>query len=115
VVTYQRRRGIPAQIWKSLPIVDSRLNTQQVADADGPHEVRVWIYPQRSAKAEVPGQQKINVNRIGCSPDLEGVDLWSKVVMLGKTWDVVSPPALHIGSSRHTRHWSIDVRERPSG
>lgn len=113
-MTYYRRRGIPATIWKNRLQTDARGNEQLVADADGPHSVTVWVYPQRSAKAEVPGQQKINVVRIGVDAGLADVDLWSRVVMQGKVWDVVTPPAYHHGN-RHTRHWSIDVRERPGG
>lgn len=113
-MTYQRRRGIPALIWKNIERTDARGNKQLVAEADGPHSVTVWVYPQRSAKAEVPGQQKINIVRIGVAADLEDVDLWSRVQLQGKMWDVVTPPAYHHGT-RHTRHWSIDIRERPSG
>lgn len=105
---------MPARIWKCVTETDNRGNRQIVADADGPHEVTVWVYPQRSAKAEVPGQQEINVVRIGVDANLEGVDLWSRVELMGKTWDTVTPPAYHHGT-RHTRHWSIDIRERPGG
>ena len=111
-MTYQRRRGIPATVWRSKKDTDSRGNVHKVVDEDSPHEITVWIYPQRSAKAEVPGQQIINVIRIGLAADLDGVDLYSRVNFMGKTWDVVTPPAYHHGT-RHTRHWSIDLRERP--
>lgn len=111
-MTRQRRRGLPAKIWKTATTIDNRGNRVKAAQMDGPHAVTVWIFPQRSAKAEVPGQQHINVVRIGCDANLEGVELWSRVEFLGKEWDVVTPPAYHHGT-RHTRHWSIDVRERP--
>ena len=113
-MTLQRKRGIPATIYRSKLETDNRGNQVRVVDADGPHEVKVWIFPQRSQRAEVAGQVTINVIRIGCSADLENVDLWSRVDMLGTTWDVAAPPAYHHGT-RHTRHWSIDLRERPDG
>lgn len=110
---HQRKRGIAATVWKTKVVTDKRDNEIKVADADGPHQVKVWIFPQRSARAEVPGQQKINVTRIGVDASLEGVELWSRVEMLGKVWDVVTPPSYHHGTARHTRHWSLDIRERP--
>lgn len=113
-MSVQRRRGQPARIWRTAETVDNRGNTQLVADADGPHEVTAAFIPQRSAKAEVPGQQAINVTRMIVAADLEDVNLWSRVEWHGKLWDVVTPPMYHHGT-RHTRHWSIDIRERPSG
>lgn len=108
----QRRRGQVALIWKSKTITDNRGNEVIVADADGPHAVRAAFIPQRSAKAEVPGQQVINITRMIVDAHLEGVELWSRVEAMGKTWDIVTPPAYHHGT-RHTRHWSIDIRQRP--
>ena len=83
-----------------------------MADADGPHEVRAAFIPQRSARAEVPGQAQINVQRMIVAADLTDVNLWSRVEWAGSKWDVVTPPAYHHGT-RRTRHWSIDIRERP--
>lgn len=110
--TFQRRRGVPAKVWRVTKQEDNRGNEVEVASPENAHEVTVWLFPQRSARAEAPGQLGINVTRIGCDADLEGVTLWSRVEMLGKQWDVVTPPAYHHGT-RHTRHWSIDLRERP--
>lgn len=112
--TYQRRHGLPARVWKVSEQTDNRGNKHEVATDAEPHEVKCWIFSQRSARAEVPGQLGINVIRIGVDADMEGVDLWSKVEVLGKVWDVVTPPAYHHGT-RHTRHWSLDLRERPNG
>jgi len=111
-VSFQRRRGQTALIWRSKTIIDNRGNEVSIPDADGPYEVRAVFIPQRSSRAELPGQQQINVTRMIVSPDLEGVDLWSRVEWNGKQWDVVTPPAYHHGT-RHVRHWSIDIRERP--
>ncbi|MCY0933633.1 phage head-tail adapter protein [Streptomyces sp. H34-S4] len=108
----QRRRGQVALIWKSKTITDNRGNEVIVGDEDGPHEVRAAFVPQRSAKAEVPGQQQINITRMIVDANLSDVTLWSRVEAMGKTWDVVTPPAYHHGT-RQTRHWSIDIRQRP--
>lgn len=113
-MTIQRRRGVPATIYRTKIEVDNRGNEHRVVDTLNPYQMAVWVYPQRSARAEVPGQQKINVIRVGIPGEVEDVGLWAKVDMLGSTWDVVSPPAYHHGT-RHTRHWSVDLRERPDG
>ncbi|ATI18713.1 head-to-tail stopper [Streptomyces phage Daudau] len=109
----QRRRGITARVWKSSYHTDNRGNEILVADAEGPYEVKCALIPQRSARAEVPGQQQINITRMIVTAELEGVSLWSRVEVLGSVWDIVTPPAYHHGD-RRTRHWSIDIRERPS-
>lgn len=111
-MSLQRRRGLLARIWKTKEVIDNRGNTVLVADADGPYEVRCVLIPQRSARAEVPGQQQIQVTRMLVDAGLEGVTLWSRVEVLGTTWDIVSPPSYHHGN-RKTRHWSMDLRERP--
>ncbi|MFE7463101.1 phage head-tail adapter protein [Streptomyces sp. NPDC057499] len=108
----QRRRGIPAKVWKTVVHIDSRGNKVLVADPKGPIDVRCALIPQRSARAEVPGQQQINITRMIVNADLPDVTLWSRVEVLGVQWDIVTPPAYHHGE-RKTRHWSIDIRERP--
>jgi len=111
-VSVQRRRGQSARIWKTVAVTDRRGNTLEVVGEDGPYEVRAAFIPQRSARAEVPGQQQINVTRMIVAAGLADVTVWSRVEWAGVMWDVVSPPAYHHGT-RRTRHWSIDIRERP--
>lgn len=111
-MSLQRRRGIPVKIWKTRVVIDNRGNEIREAHAIGPHEVRAVFVPQRSARAEVPGQQQINVTRMIVAADLADVELWSRVEWGGRFWDVVTPPAYHHGT-RRTRHWSIDIRQRP--
>lgn len=110
--SYQRKHGMEALVWKTKRVVDNRGNEVLVPDSDGPHRVKAVFIPQRSARAEVPGQAQINVTRMIVEADLTDVNLWSRVEWRGIFWDVVTPPAYHHGS-RHTRHWSIDLRERP--
>ena len=112
-MSVQRRRGETAKVWPTKKTVDGRGHEVYVVDMTAaPHVVRAAFIPQRGARAEVPGQQQINIVRILVAPDLKDVDLWGRVEWRGKLWDIVTPPSLHIGT-RHTRHWSIDLRERP--
>ncbi|WP_394615886.1 hypothetical protein JNUCC0626_40150 [Lentzea sp. JNUCC 0626] len=111
-MSHQRKRGQRARVWKAVQAIDRRGNHVTRAQPDGPHEVRAAFIPQRSSKAEVPGQQQINVTRMIVSADLEDVNLWSRVEWKGRQWDIVSPPQYHHGT-RRTRHWSLDIRERP--
>jgi len=111
-MTYQRRRGQPILLYRSKVEVDNRGNEIAIVDLDEPYVTRAWIYPQRSSRAELPGQQDIHVIRIGVPP-LPGVDSWSRAYFQDVWWDVVIPPARRNGM-RRTRHWTIDLRRRPS-
>ncbi len=117
MTNYQRRRGLPIKVWRTETQTDDRGNKHEVATPATPHAVKCWLFPQRSARAELAGQQMINVIRIGVDSSLSDVGLWSKVVFentpgLNGIWDVVTPPSYHHGV-RATRHWSIDLRKRP--
>ena len=112
-MTYQRRRGIPATFFPIIDATDNRGNTIQIHDEANPLKTTIWLFPQRGGKAEVTGQQTINVVRIGCTADLPDVGLRARVEFMGHQWDVVSPPSFHVGASRHTRHYAMDVRQRP--
>lgn len=113
VSSIQRRRGQEALVWKTQVVTDRRGNKVVTAEGTDPISVLAAFIPQRSARAEVPGQQQINVVTMIVDPDLPEVDLWSRVEWNGRQWDVVSPPAFHNGT-RHTRHWSMNLRERPA-
>lgn len=113
-MTYQRRRkAMTATFYPIVKMQDNRGNERKVHDATNPLSRKVWQIPQRGAKAEVTGQQTINVIRVGVATDIPEVALNSLVEFDGKKWDVVSPPALHHGGGRHTRHYTMDLRERP--
>ena len=103
------------KVYSQRNTTDRRGNHQMGTDMTAFIEVVGAFIPQRSARAEVPGQAEINVTRMivaaGILPDQE-MGLWSRVEWNGRWWDVVTPPAYHHGT-RHTRHWSIDLRERP--
>ena len=108
----QRLRGEAVTIYPTITTTDTRGNSVQGPDKDNPLRITAWLTPDRSSRAEVPGQQQINVYLMGTKANLAGVNLWSRVNWAGKWWDIVSPPAHHTGT-RHTQHWSTIIRERP--
>ena len=109
----RRRRGFIVEFYPSIETTDRRGNKTVGPDPNAvPIEVRAWVVPDRSSKAEVPGQQQINVYTLGTHADLPGVDMFSRVHWNSAWWDIVSPPAHHEGD-RHTRHWTLTIRERP--
>lgn len=101
-----------AQVWRTRPTADRRGNVVLAATDDGPYEVKAVFLPERSAKAEVPGQQQINVYTMIVQPDLDDVTLWSRVRWRGELWDIVTPPEHH-GGTRQTKHISLQIRQRP--
>lgn len=111
--SHQRARGQEAIVYPSKVITDSRDNEVRTVDMSRPYRVTAVFIPQRSQRAELPGQQDIDIMRMLVDHDLPGVDSWSRVYWDGSMWDVVVPPAYRHGT-RHTRHYSVDLRRRPS-
>lgn len=111
--SYQRRRGQFVNVYPVTTQKDARGNEHVVADMDNPIQVRAVFVPTRSAVAEVPGQQQIDVTRMIVRHDVPNVDMWSKVEWQGYLWDVVAPPSYHHGT-RQTRHYTLDIRRRPT-
>lgn len=114
-MSIQRRRGQTALVYKTKVVTDRRGNERKMPDADGPYEVTAAFVPERSSKGEVPGQLIINVVRMIVTADMENIELWSRVDWNGKSWDLAAPPSYHHGTNRHTRHYSLVLRERPNG
>ncbi|MFY1620043.1 phage head-tail adapter protein [Micromonospora sp. WMMD736] len=112
-MSHQRRRGQAAIVYPTKVYTDSRGSRVETADMDNPIPVTAVFVPQRSSRAEVAGQQDIDVTRMIVSADVQGIDSWSRVFWNGSMWDVVVPPAYHHGT-RHTRHYTMDIRRRPS-
>lgn len=106
----QRRRGEPALIHLVERKLDHRGNAT-IAPTGATVAVRAAFIPDRSARAEVPGQMHIDVVNMLTDADLSQVNIWSRVEWAGRWWDAVSPPSLHVGN-RHTRHWTITLRAR---
>lgn len=111
--SHQRARGQEAIVYASKVVIDSRGNEVKTVDMDTPYRVTAVFIPQRSSRAELPGQQDIDITRMLVDSAMPGVDSWSRIHWDGSMWDVVVPPAYHYGT-RHTRHYSIDIRRRPS-
>ena len=113
-MSIQRRRAnrIEVTFEKTKLATDLRGNpVRQTDSADTYTTVAAWM-PERSARAEVPGQQQIDVARLIVEADIPDVDIWSTVIVRGGRWDIVSPPEYHHGT-RHLRHWSVFIRRRP--
>lgn len=114
-MSHQRRRGEQVTVWKSVEITDNRGNKVRQVDADGPYELRAAVAPQRSSRAEVPGQLPIDVVDILIDSNVDDVDLWSTVVRAdGSRWDIVAPPTRRSQGARRTRHTTITLRKRPA-
>lgn len=111
-MSVQRRRGLPITAYPRKLVTDSRGNEQYTEDRDNPIQTTAAAVPQRSSRAEVAGQQEIDVVRLMVSAEIENIGLWSVIVFRGDEWDVAAPPAYHHGT-RRTRHYSIDIRRRP--
>lgn len=112
----RRRKGIPALAWRSKRTTDRKGNQQYHPTDVDKIPLKVWVMPQRSSRAEVPGQQQIDVTRIGFwlpAEEMGDINLWSRLEMGGNEWDFASPPVYHHGTARHSRHYSADVRKRP--
>jgi hypothetical protein len=112
-VSYQRRRGQAAIVYPEKVELDARGHKVRRPDLSAGIPVTAAFVPQRSSRAEVPGQVEVNVVRMIVRSDID-VSLWSRVSWRGSEWDVVAPPTYHHGT-RRTRHYSIDLKERPSG
>lgn len=108
----QRRRGQPATVYPYKTIVDGRGQRVRVADTDNPIQVVAAFVPERSARAELAGQQQIQIVKMIVRHDIENFELWARVRWDGSDWDVVTPPAYHHGT-RHTRHVTASLRRRP--
>jgi|SRR5690606_15785283 len=113
-MTYQRRRGQRALVYVAQDVTDSLGNHHREPDLDNPIEVRAAFSFERSNRAEVPGQQQVNVINMVTTQDIPGIDMWGRVWWNNSWWDIESPPAWRFGS-RHVRHLTIQLRERPHG
>jgi hypothetical protein len=111
-VSVQRRRGVQVTLFPRKLITDTRGNEVLTIDLENPVVVTAAAIPQRSARAEIPGQQEIEIVRLIVTADLPDVGLWGGALYDGREWDIAAPPAYHHGT-RRTRHFSIDIRKRP--
>lgn len=113
-MSVQRRRGQKALVFRQVMTQDSRGNLVKQVDMATPIEVRAAFIPGRSSRAEVAGQVAIDVVTMIVKANLPDVGAWSRVRWRDTDWDVMAPPEYHHGT-RHSRHWSLDLRARPGG
>lgn len=111
-MTVQRRRGQIARVCRLETVTDRRGNRTVAPDREHWTEVRAAFVPDRSSRAEVPGQQQINVWKMIVAADTPDVYMWNVVQWNGREWDIAAPPELHYGT-RRTRHYTVLLRERP--
>lgn len=115
MASLQRLRGSTiATVYQTREIIDDRGNKTIQPVAEGAYTIRVSITPDRSARAEVPGEMEIDVINIRVPHMLPGITIRSRVYLGGSWWDLVSPPAHRVGT-RHTRHTTLTLRRRPGG
>lgn len=113
-MSWQRRHGQWVDIWPMVTITDRRGNRIKRVDMTAePIRIKAAIIPERSTRAEIPGQQEVNVSTMIVDAGLKDVGLWSTVRCDGIYYDIVAPPSYHYGT-RATRHWSIPLRARPA-
>lgn len=111
--SYQRKNARFAKFWPVHEVVDQRGNRVVEANFDvEPYVRKAHEMFEQSSRAEVPGQQQIDVRRLITDHDMPGVGLWSIVEFEGDLWDIIAPPRYFHGT-RHTRHVSIMIRRRP--
>lgn len=115
MVTWQRRHGHEIVIYPTISTVDNRGTASKAADLASPVTTKAWIIPDRSTAAEVPGQQEIDVIKVGIEPTTEldnaEIDRYSRVDWDGDDWDVVAPPSKRYGT-RHVAHRTLTLRRR---
>jgi len=111
-----KRFSQPFIAYPTKESTDARGNVTRAPDLTKPIHMRGAFVPVRSSKAEVPGAQiEVALYTLILDPDVEEVDSWSRIKWRDQEWDIASPPLYRHGPSRHVRHWSIDLRKRPSG
>lgn len=116
MASIQRRRGEWVEFWHEVTSTDRRGNRQQVTDdPTTPPDIRVRaaLIPDRSSRAEVPGQLEVEMLTCIVQADLANVGVYSRARARGRWYDIAAPPLLHPGS-RHTRHWTVSLRYRPA-
>jgi len=112
----QRRLGLDAIFKPTIVITDRRGDEVRIADEDPSHWIKTkcWMITNtnRTSRAEVPGQLEIDSYKIGIKADIPGIDLWSRVIIDGEEYDVLTPPYRYNGT-KQVRHWSLMIRQRP--
>jgi hypothetical protein len=102
-VSHQRKRGLPAKVWRTVTSTDARGNTVETVDPSSPHEVRAaFVSPSQKDGARL-------VTMLVSAP-LADVTAWSRVEWGGRTYDLRGAPTER-GSGR-LRHVALELVER---
>lgn len=104
---------MPVTFYPRKEITDNRGNIQLVPDMDNPVTTSAAEMQDRSSRAEVPGQQEIDVIRLIVRYDLPDVGVYSICKYRDAWWDIISPPQYHQGERHHTKHLSMLIKRRP--
>lgn len=111
-----QRRGllrVKIEIWPTVERTNRRGDVVRGADVDAePFVTYGSVSALRSQRAEVPGQQEVDIVRIAFNAPIPGLDTTSRVRIGESLYDVVTPPSKRHGS-RHVQHWTVDLRRRP--
>lgn len=107
----RKRNGLTCTFEKVVKTKDRRGNYVKRSSPETYTTTCAFI-PERGSRAEVPGQQIIDVASLIVQADMPDVETWSRVYVRGGWWDIVTPPQYHHGT-RHVRHWTMEVRRRP--
>lgn len=111
-MSYQRQHGTTVIFYPQKEVVDADGVPTLVADMDNPSApTKAAILPERGQRAEVPGQQVVNVVRL-LVKRLPGLGPWARVEFRGRSWDIALPPEERLNVPRSSRHIVVECRER---
>jgi hypothetical protein len=96
-----RRNRQPAVLFPTIVITDNRGNNFKSPDMDAPVPVMATFSPQTK-----PNTYDMLLDTLPA-----GVDTYSRVEWRGDQWDIMSPPAYHVGT-RHTEHYTLEIHKR---
>ena len=111
MASLQRRRGEAIRIYGPVRVIDARGNETFQAARSQMVTTTAAVIPDRSSRAEAPGQVQIDVVQFIVHAEIPELTLWSRIEWGGGWYDMASPPALHVGN-RATRHTTIIARRR---
>lgn len=113
--SHQRKRGRWIKFWPQEVTYDRRGNRILAVDlTKEPTRVRCVLQTDRTNRAEIPGQQDVDVVNCIVPANIPGMGMWARAQLEdnGRWLDVNAPPFYRHGT-RHVRHWTIPLRYRP--
>lgn len=111
-MSYQRKHGAAVIFYPQKLVTDADGVPTLVADMDSPSiPTKAAVIPDRAQRAEVPGQQVVNIVRL-LVKRMPGLGPWARAEFWGRMWDVTVPPEERQNVPRPNRHMVVEVRER---